>query len=151
MTDYFNLRNATEELKRADHLVFVSLKYTRTVDVIKSIIERLINTFDFAMNELLLHLKENGKFEEVPTSPIQKVELLRTSYPENTLILEFMDFYLLLRKINRSKWGKSMEFRRNVTMTVYLENDIEINIDIISEYFEKAKEFLNLVQETVGK
>ena len=31
-----------EELKRVDHLVYVSLKYTRTVDVIRSIIDRLI-------------------------------------------------------------------------------------------------------------
>ncbi len=34
---------AKEEIKRADHLMYVSLKYTRTVDILKSIIERLIN------------------------------------------------------------------------------------------------------------
>ncbi len=35
MTDY--LDNAKNEMKRVDHLLFVSLKYTRTVDVIKSV------------------------------------------------------------------------------------------------------------------
>ena len=36
-----SLRNALSELKRAEHSLFVSLKYTRTVDVIKHIVERL--------------------------------------------------------------------------------------------------------------
>jgi hypothetical protein len=48
-----SLSEAFEELKRADHLIYVSLKYTRTVDVIKSIIERLINAYDDAIITLL--------------------------------------------------------------------------------------------------
>ena len=38
-----SIDKAKEELKRVDHLFFVSLKYTKTVDVIKSLIDRLIN------------------------------------------------------------------------------------------------------------
>ena len=44
-----NIENAVSQLKRADHLLYVTLKYTRTVDVIKSIIKRLISAFDFAV------------------------------------------------------------------------------------------------------
>ncbi len=33
--------SALQELKRADHLIYVTLKYTRTVDVIKNTIKRL--------------------------------------------------------------------------------------------------------------
>ena len=47
------IEKAKEELKRADHLYYVSLKYTKTVDVIKSIIERLINAFDFTIDSLV--------------------------------------------------------------------------------------------------
>ena len=38
MSEY--LVDSKQEINRADHLIYVSLKYTRTVDVIKSIIER---------------------------------------------------------------------------------------------------------------
>ena len=37
-----NLENAKEELKRIDHLIYVTLKYTRTVDVLLSVVERMI-------------------------------------------------------------------------------------------------------------
>ena len=43
------LYDAEKELKRVDHLIYVSLKYTRTVDVFKNIIKRLISTIDFIM------------------------------------------------------------------------------------------------------
>ena len=42
-----SLSDAVEEIKRVDHLVFVSLKYTRTVDVIKSVVDRIISALDF--------------------------------------------------------------------------------------------------------
>ena len=38
------LENAKEELKRVDHLIFVSLKYTRTVDVLLNVINRIISS-----------------------------------------------------------------------------------------------------------
>ena len=48
--EYINhLDEAKEEIKRADHLIYISLKYTKTVDVIKITIQRLINAFDFAI------------------------------------------------------------------------------------------------------
>lgn len=40
------ITNAVEELKRVDHLIYVSLKYTRTVDVIRSVINRLIESYN---------------------------------------------------------------------------------------------------------
>ena len=38
-----SLENAKEELKRIDHLIYVTLKYTRTVDVLLSVVERMVN------------------------------------------------------------------------------------------------------------
>ena len=64
-----SLDNAKEELKRADHLIFVSLKYTRTVDVIKSIVERLLNAFNLGIEALLIHAKGKGGTDTIPTIP----------------------------------------------------------------------------------
>ena len=57
------LEEAKEELKRVDPLVFVSLKYTRTVDVIKSVLERLIAAYEFIVMELLEYIKEQKKVQ----------------------------------------------------------------------------------------
>ena len=45
--------SAKGQLLRADHLFHVTLKYTRTVDVIRNTIERLIGGLDFAIKDAL--------------------------------------------------------------------------------------------------
>ena len=145
------LHNALSELKRADHSIFVSLKYTRTVDVIKNIIERLISTIDFGFQVLLLHAKKLKKITDVPTIPRLRVDAIKAAYADDQLIQNFMDFYQLLRKIDKAKFDRSQEYRRHVTMTAHLdEGPIEINIDIINDYFERTKEFITHVRTVTG-
>jgi hypothetical protein len=144
-----SLQLAMQELKRADHSIAVSLKYTRTVDVIKSIIERLINTIGFALDDLLAHAKAQKKIAELPTLPRLKVDIVKKVYAADRTIVDFCDFYLLLRRIDKAKFDRSQEYRRHVTMTAHLDagESIEITIDIITDYFERTKEFLNYVAQ----
>ena len=58
------LEDAREEMKRAEHLLYVSLKYTRTVDVIKSLIGRLINAIDATTDKLLDYAVQKKKIKE---------------------------------------------------------------------------------------
>ena len=139
--------NAWEELKRADHLMYVSLKYTRTGDVIKSIVERLINSFDFIIDAILEKAEEENKIIEIPNTPIQKVNQIKNLYGSDQPLHDLLNFYLLLRKIIQAKTSVVKEFRRHVTLTVMLENkSIEINIDIIHEYYDKSREFFDYVR-----
>lgn len=142
------LENAHEELKRVDHLVYVSLKYTRTVDIIKSIIERLINCFDFCILALLDMFKEKGEIEDLPKSPGLRTKILRDLYKKEVTVLEFLNFYHLLRDLSRAEFTRRKEFRRHVTMTAVLQNgEMEINIDIITQYYHQSKIFLKLVDK----
>ena len=52
-----------EELKRADHLVYVSLKYTRTCDIMKNAMKRLINAFEMSMHAYLEYLMKEKKIK----------------------------------------------------------------------------------------
>ena len=135
--------NAKKEIKRADHLLYVSLKYTRTVDVIKSLIDRIINAYDLCMQVLLLK-QDQGKAPEVP---VARANLVKKLYPENTEVIEAMEHYLLLRKIARAEFTKAREFRRHVTMTVIVNEEvIEMNIDRMHEEYDKVKEFVSFVE-----
>ncbi len=145
------LDRAEEELKRADHLIFVSLKYTRTVDVIKNIVERLINAFDLGMDALLKYAKQKKMIDCIPTAPLVKAETIKAAFSEDPHVSSFINLYRFFRKINTAKFSRAQEYRRHVTMTAFLDDgEIEVSIDIISEYFEKTKEFIvycrNLVQ-----
>jgi len=149
MTEF--LDNAREELKRVDHLIFVSLKYTRTVDVLKSIIDRLISSFDFVIDGLLEKCKGKKKIT-LPTSPKLKCELLKDMINDERLY-DYIEFYLLLRRLSRAEYTRKNEYRRHVTMTAIFNSGeiIEVTMDIIHDYYGKTKEFLEYVKENYIK
>ncbi len=144
------LDNAKQELKRVDHLFYVSLKYTRTADMIRHMIERLINAFSFGIESLLKHAKEEKKIDSVPDNPAMKCELFTKTFTEEELI-NAVNLYLKLRKIIRADYSKREEYRRHVTMTSTIDNGeiVEVNIDILKEYYETAKNFINNVEKIV--
>lgn len=136
------IAEAKEELKRVDHLIFVSLKYTRTVDVLKNLLTRLINCFDCIINGVLNDSLEHKKISEIPQAPIKKCKALKDLYPGK--YDELIDFYLLLRKTNRAEYDKINEFRRHVALIAHTEDegDVEVNIDVATEYYRKAQRIL---------
>ena len=115
------LANAKEELKRAEHLIYVSLKYTRTVDVIKSIVERLINAFNFGREMLLEKAKKDKRLKETPKVPRLRSEAINNLFKDDAQMKNFMEFYALLRKIDKARFDRAQEYRRHVTMTAYLD------------------------------
>lgn len=144
-----SLEDAKEEIKRVDHLFYVSLKYTRTVDMMRTLINRLISTFDCALLSLLKHAKEKKKIKEIPLSPIPKCELLKKIY-QDINIKKYIDPYLLLRKLMRAPYTKREEYRRHVTMISKIgDKKIETNIDTLKETYDDTIAFLNLVEETI--
>ncbi len=144
------IEKAKEELKRVDHLFYVSLKYTKTVDVIKSIIVRLINVFEFSIDSLLLYMQNKKKIKSIPTNPITKSIEVRKLFEEDNQLLEDIDLYLLLRKTNRAEYTSAREFRKHVTMSAEVDNKpIDVNIEIIQECFERAKNFVERTNKLI--
>ena len=147
-----SLHNAEEELKRADHLVFVSLKYTRTVDIIKNIIERLANAYYSCMEALLLMAKEKGKLKDIPVPPIARAELVKEIYADDHTLRTYMELYVILRKLRKAKFIRLREHRRHVTMVATLdEEDVEVDIDIITEYFHKTAQLVEYIRSLAGE
>lgn len=140
--------SAKQELKRADHLLYVTLKYTRTVDVIKNTIKRLINAFDYAILEALEWTMKKKKIKKISDLNKLRSEDLGKIYPE---IKTYIDFYTLLKRLDRAEYAKREEYRKNVTMIVTEDIITEINIPKLKEYFEKTKEFVEWVDNLVRK
>jgi len=144
-----SLNDANEELKRVDHLIFVSLKYTRTVDVLLNIINRMIDAYDYIMDALLKHALENNKIPEIPLSPRERGDLIKDTF-EDELIRDNIDLYFLLRKLHKSSPQKENEYRRHVSMISYVDNRKEIvNIDIISQYYSFQRNFVDYVRSLI--
>lgn len=139
------LHNAKEELKRAEHLVFVSLKYTRTVDVILNALNRLIECYDFLTEAMLKLAKEQKRIFEVPETPIERADEVKRLFTDDKT-QDNIELYLLMRKIVKSNVQRENEYRRHVALITYIAGRQEIvNIDIITEYFAIGHDFVQYV------
>ena len=148
-----SLQDAVEELKRVDHLIYVSLKYTRTVDVIINILNRMVDGYSYLVNALIAYGESEKKItDDPPTSAIERAELVKTAFQDDIAIVDNMELYLLLRKLLRAKnVERENEYRRHVTMKTIIEGREEIvNIDIITNYFLFQRDFLQKVQKLLG-
>jgi len=128
MNDY--LLEAREELKRLEHIIYVSLKYTRTVDVITNALNRMINTYDLIIEAFLEKAKEDGLIDTLPKSPALRATHLLTIYPNDTTLKKYLEFYTFLKNFLKQPFQKKEEFRRHVARILEMENaTAEVNID----------------------
>ena len=151
MKESFDL--AVQELKRVDHLFWVSLKYTRTVDVIKNVIERIISCMSFGLESLLKYAKEKKLVTNVPTNAGLRCELLKTTFPDNAELTDYINFYLRLRKLSKAEYAKREEFRRHVTMIATIDKGeiVEVSIDVLKEYYENTRNFISFVKKIINE
>lgn len=139
--------NAREELKRADHLLFVTLKYTRTADVIKNTIKRLINAFDLQILKTLEYAKKKKKIKEISLLPRVRCEDLMNVMTDHKT-KDFINFYFLLRRIDKLDHIAKNEFRKHVTLISVEEGQpvLEVTTDILKDYFNKTTEFVDYLE-----
>ncbi len=144
---------AVQELKRVDHLFWVSLKYTRTVDVIKHVIDRIINCMGYGFESILKYAKDKKLITHIPDNAGLRCELLRKTFPDNAELIDYINFYTLLRKLSKAEHTKKEEFRRHVAMIATIDKGevIEISIDVLKEYYEKTKNFIRFTKITINE
>lgn len=144
------LDDAKEELKRVDHQIYVSLKYTRTVDVLLNIINRMIDGYDFLLEALIKLAIEQKKAEKIPESPIERGNLVKKLHEGDDIVADGVDDFFLLRKLFRSNPQREHEYRRNVTMRTVIEGrEVLVNIDSITEDYHYMLQFYKRVGELV--
>ena len=135
--------NAQDELRRIDHLLFVTLKYTRTVDIIKSIVEKFVLAINYQTDDIFEHLLENKKIKEIPKVPLVRVRKLEEIYPKDKTIKDIVDYYVMLKKILNAEHRKREEYRKNVTLVT---QDTEINIEKLKNYSKVTTEYVNYLK-----
>lgn len=150
MENYFEERvhSALEELKRADHLLFVSLKYTRTCDVILNVIARLISAYDLAIKDLLIYAKEEKKLKIIPTSTKEKLNAtIKLLGPSSK---KYIKHYELLKTIHTcNDISIREEFRKNITLTAKNKKITEVKAETLKEYYQTTREFVIMTLEFV--
>ena len=120
-----------QEKISADHLLYVSLKYTKTCDVILNLLLRWRKMIETAGNGILKHAKKKKKISSISTNTVGRIEQVRKLFKKNKEFLEVVDFYEMLRKIEELRKERIGEFRKNVTLKVlYRGQEININLEL---------------------
>ena len=141
-----------QEKISADHLLYVSLKYTKTCDVIINLLLRWRNLIDVCINKLLLNAKDNKKIDNVSDNAIGRIKQIKDIFKKNKEIIEVIDFFMMLRKLETLEIERIGEFRKNVALKVQFRGqEVNINLEQLKIYAETMEKFTSKVKEILTK
>ncbi len=137
-----------QEKISADHLLYVSLKYTKTCDVIVNLILRWKKMIEKSISEMLKHAKKKKKISSIPENPKGQIELIRKLLKKDKNFIEVMDMYEMFRKIEELRKERIGEFRKNVTLKVFYKGEeININLEQLKKYADMLERFITSTKQ----
>lgn len=142
------LEKIMKEKISADHLLYVSLKYTKTCDVIINLIKRWTIMMSDCVDGLLEQIKKKKKIKSIPAAPRQRLELIKIEFKKVPEIMKAMELYEFFKRIDSLRTIRESEFRKDVRLKIY-ENDKEIiiNLDKLKEYAAILESFISYVKQ----
>lgn len=133
-----------QEKISADHLLYVSLKYTKTCDVIMNLLLRWRKMIDTCMNHMLKKAVNNEKVKSMPDNIIGRIREFKTLFKDNKNMQETINFFMMLRKVEDLKCERIGEFRKNVALKIQFRGDIvNVNLEQLKIYAEMLETFIN--------
>ena len=128
----------------ADHLLYVSLKYTKTCDVIINLLHRWKMMIELAIDVLVERARKQKKWKPVPDAPRAKLVQLKQVYAQDMVVMETLKLYELFRDIEQLEKVRENEFRKGVNLRVMYRNEvININLDKLKEYSTLLEKFIS--------
>ena len=137
-----------QEKISADHLLYVSLKYTKTCDVILNLILRWRKMIETSIDAILIHSKKKKKISSVPIAPTKKLEVVKKLFKRDKNFQKVLEMYEMFKKIEDLRKEKIGEFRKNVTLKVfYRGKEININLEKLKIYSEELEKFISTTKQ----
>jgi len=137
-----------QEKISADHLLYVSLKYTKTGDVILNLLKRWISMVDEAITSLLAKAKKDKKIKLIAATPKMKVLEAMKIYAKDEDVLAGLQLYEFFKRAVLSQNFTEHEFRKNITLKVKdREEWVEINLDKLKEYAAILEKFISRIKQ----
>ncbi|RLG12738.1 hypothetical protein DRN73_01685 [Candidatus Pacearchaeota archaeon] len=141
-----------QEKISADHLLYVSLKYTKTCDVIKNLLLRWRQMIETAIEQILNHTKKKKKIKTIPTNPIGKIGEVKKLFKKDKNFLEVIEFYEMLRKLEELRQERIGEFRKNVCLRIFYQGkEINVNLEQLKIYADMLEKFISTTKQFLLK
>jgi len=128
----------------ADHLMYVSLKYTKTCDVIINLLIRWRIMIDLGMEHLVEKAKKQKKWKPIPDAPRAMLVQLKRLYESDKVVMETFKLYEMFRDIDSLDKIRENEFRKGVNLKVTYKGEvIDITLDKLKEYSALLEKFIS--------
>jgi len=138
------LEKIMKEKISADHLLYVSMKYTKTCDVMINLIKRWKIMMDYSFDGLLEKAKKKKMVKSLPTAPKLRIDVLKETFKNQPEVMDAVREYEMFKLIEVLKKTKEGEFRKGVCLKVtYKGIETAVNLEKLKEYSEILERFIN--------
>lgn len=142
------MERVMQEKISADHLLYVSLKYTKTTDVMLNLIERWRSMIEVAVDKIVEKAKKQRLISSIPPAPKLKVDKIKEIYKKNLILMQTMETYEFFKRVDRLEKMRENEFRKNVTLKILDQGKwIDINMDKLKEYSALLESFISQLKQ----
>ncbi len=130
----------------ADHLLYVSLKYTKTCDVIINLLLRWKVMIEMSMDRLIEKVKKR-QWKQIPDAPRAKLIQLKSIYKGEPIVAKTLEMYELFRDIEKLDKTRENEFRKGVNLKVkYKDQIVNVNLEKLKEYSDTLEKFISYLK-----
>lgn len=141
------LEKIMKEKISSDHLLYVSMKYTKTCDVMINLIKRWKIMMDYAFDGLLEKAKKKKMIKIIPNAPKLKIDILKEIFKNSPEVLSAIKEYEMFKLVDVLKKTKEGEFRKGVCLRIsYKGEEVAINLEKLKEYSEILERFINFTK-----
>ena len=145
------LEQIMKEKTSADHLMYVSMKYTKTCDVMINLLKRWKIMMDYSFDGLLGVAKKKKMKKipkKLPTAPKLKLDLIKEVFAKVPEVMDAVKEYEMFKLIDVLKNTKAGEFRKGVCLTViYKGEEVRVDLDKLKEYTATIEIFMNYTKQ----
>jgi hypothetical protein len=137
-----------KEKTSADHLLYVSLKYTKTCDVILNLLARWKSLIELSFDTILEHRVESKKIPAMPTNPKQRIEFIKKYFKKEADVQNVVPLYVFFKRVPDLDKTRSGEFRKNVNLKIEGSGKpTDIDMEKLGEYYETVEKFMKEVKK----
>lgn len=140
-----------QEKISADHLLYVSLKYTKTCDVVLNLLTRWRSMIEMSIDRLLEVSKKKKIIKSIPEAPKPKIELAKEIYKKNKDILDAISLHELFKRAENADKMRENEFRKNVCLKVLDKGEwVTIDLEKLKEYSLILERFISQIKQILS-
>ena len=137
-----------KEKTSADHLLYVSLKYTKTCDVILNLLARWKSLIEISFDAILENRVEAKKIPGMPTNPKQRIEFIKKYFKKEAAVQDVVPLYIFFKRVPGLDKRRSGEFRKGVNLKIVEPTKVtDINMDKLDEYYGIIEKFMAEVKK----